>query len=133
MLQKALAKEITIFVHGEDELKTAIETTKKIFENKTAPAESLTIEDLESMDGIIKSSYEKNKIQAGVDVVSLLAETGIFPSKGEARKTIQGGGISINRKKVEAVQMVIDNSTLLHDKYILVQKGRRNTYLIEAV
>jgi tyrosyl-tRNA synthetase len=133
VLQKKLATEITRFVHGEEELNTAIETTKKIFENKSAPAESLTIEDLEKMDGIIKSHFAKDKIQAGIDIVSLLAETGIFPSKGEARKTVQGGGVSINRKKVEGIQQMIDNSTLLHDKYILVQKGKKNNYLIEAI
>ena len=133
VLQKKLAMEITSFVHGKEELKKAIETTKTIFENKSAPAESLTIDDLERMDGIIKSVYAKDKIQAGIDIVSLLAETGIFPSKGEARKTVQGGGISINRKKVEGIQLMIDNSILLHGKYILVQKGKRNNYLIEAV
>ena len=133
ILQKKLATEITSFVHGDDELQKAMETTKKIFDNKSAPAESLTIDDLERMDGIIKSHYAKDKIEAGIDIVSLLAETGIFPSKGEARKTVQGGGISINRKKVEGIQLMIDNSILLHGKYILVQKGKRNNYLIEAV
>lgn len=133
ILQKKLAEEITRFVHGEEELQKAIETTKKVFDNKNAPAESLTLEDLEGMNGVIKSPYSKDKINAGIDVVSLLAETGIFPSKGEARKTIQGGGISINRKKVEGVQQTIDNSMLLHGKYILVQKGKKSNYLIQAV
>jgi len=132
-LQKRLAEEITAFVHGKDELTKAIETTQKLFANQTAAAESLSIEDLEGMEGVVKSDFSNDKITAGIDVVSFLAETNIFPSKGEARKTVQGGGVSINRKKVENVQMVIDNSLLLHSKYILVQKGKKNYYLVMAV
>lgn len=132
-LQKRLAKEITSFVHGADEYEKAIETTQKLFANQTAPAESLSVEDLETMEGVVKSGFAKDKIEAGIDVVSLLADTGILPSKGEARKMVQGGGISINRKKVEGIQLTINNSMLLHGKYLLVQKGKKNYYLIQAV
>ena len=133
LLQRRLAEEITAFVHGQEELGKAIETTKKLFANQNASAESLSIEDLEEMEGVIKSDFAKVKLNSGIDIVSFLAEANIFPSKGEARKTIQGGGISINRKKVSDVQMPIDNSLLLHDKYILVQKGRKNYYLVKLV
>jgi tyrosyl-tRNA synthetase len=133
IVQKRLAEEVTSFVHGQEELKKAVETTQKLFADQTAPAESLSVEDLEGMDGVVKSEYARDKIGTGIDVVSLLAETGIFASKGEARKMVQGGGVSINRKKVENVQMTIDSSLLLHEKYLLIQKGRRNYYLIEAV
>ena len=61
----------------------------------------------------------------GIDVVSFLAEAAILPSKGEARKLVLGGGMSINRKKVDNVQLAIDNTLLLHEKYILVQKGKK--------
>jgi tyrosyl-tRNA synthetase len=132
-LQKRLAKEITSFVHGAVEYEKAIETTQKLFANQTASAESLSVEDLETMEGVVKSGFAKAKIEAGIDVVSLLADTGILPSKGEARKMIQGGGISINRKKVEGIQLMINNSMLLHSKYLLVQKGKKNYYLIQAV
>ena len=131
-LQKRLAEEVTKFVHGGDELKKAVETTEKLFANQHAPAENMTIEELESMDGIIKIDFEKNKIAAGIDVVTFLAETKIFPSKGEARKTVQGGGVSINRKKIDNFQLPIENSLLLHDKYILVQKGKKNYYLVNC-
>jgi tyrosyl-tRNA synthetase len=133
LLQKKLAQQITIFVHGALEYEKAIETTNKLFSNQTAPAESLSIEDLEAMEGIIKSDFEKGKIETGIDVVSLLADSGILPSKGEARKMVQGGGISINRKKVEGLQSTVNSSMLLHGKYILVQKGKKNYYLIQAV
>ncbi|MCG2615820.1 tyrosine--tRNA ligase [Terrimonas sp. NA20] len=133
LLQKKLAEEITVFVHGREEYQKAIETTTKLFANATAPAESLSIEDLEGMNGVVKSDYPKEKIIAGVDVVSFLAETGIFPSKGEARKLVQGGGVSINRNKVEEVQMSVDQKLLLHNTYILIQKGKRNFYLVKAI
>jgi tyrosyl-tRNA synthetase len=131
-LQKKLAEEVTKFVHGEAELKKAIETTEKLFSNQHAPAEDLTVDELEGMDGIVKINFEKDKIAAGIDVVTFLAETKIFPSKGEARKTVQGGGVSINRKKIENIQQSIENNLLLHDRYILVQKGKKNYYLVNC-
>ncbi|MBP7558169.1 MAG: tyrosine--tRNA ligase [Chitinophagaceae bacterium] len=132
VLQKRLAEEVTRFVHGEAELAKALETTQKIFANQSAPAESMSIEDLESLSGIVKIPYTATRLAESPDVVSFLAETGIFPSKGEARKTVQGGGVSINRHKVESVQETVSAQQLLHDKYILVQKGRRNYYLVEV-
>jgi len=133
ILQKTLAQEITTFVHGKEEFEKAIETTAKLFSNQNAPVESLSIEDLEAMDGVIKSDFAREKIITGIDIVSFLADTGIFSSKGEARKTVQGGGISINRKKVESIEQKIESSLLLHDKYLLVQKGKKNYYLINMV
>jgi tyrosyl-tRNA synthetase len=91
------------------------------------------VEDLEGMEGVIKIDFVKDKLAAGIDIVSFLAETTILSSKGEARKLVEGGGISINRKKAEGVKMTIDNGLLLHEKYILVQKGKKNYYLIQAV
>ena len=133
ILQKILAKEVTIFVHGEDEYNKAVETTEKLFANQNATAESLSVEDLEGMEGVLKSDFSKEKIKDGIDIVSFLAETNIFPSKGEAKKMVQGGGVSINRKKVEGIELKIEKSLLLHDKYILVQKGKKNYYLISIV
>ena len=132
VLQKKLAEEVTRFIHGEEALNDAILTTEKLFANQSAPAESLSVEDLESMEGVMKIEYEAAKINEGVDVVSFLAETGIFPSKGEARKMIQGGGVSINRKKAEGVDMQINSSFLLHNRYLLVQRGKKNYYLISV-
>lgn len=133
ILQKRLAEEVTKFVHGEEELKAAIETTEKLFANQTAPAESLSIDDLEGMEGVVKFDFAADKLNEGIDIVSFLAETTIFPSKGEARKTVQGGGVSINRKKVEGIELKVDASILLHGKYLLVQKGKKNYYLVKAV
>jgi tyrosyl-tRNA synthetase len=132
-LQKTLAQEVTAFVHGDMELKKAVETTQKLFDDIHAPAESLSAEDLEAIEGAVKIDLAKEKITAGMDVVSFLAETKIFPSKGEARKTVQGGGVIINRKKIDNLQLAIDSTLLLHEKYILVQKGKKNYFLVKTV
>ena len=132
VLQKKLATEVTLFVHGETELKKAVETTGKLFEQQSAPAESLSVQDLEGMQGIEKIGFPKKRLTEGLDVVSFLADAAIFPSKGEARKMIQNGGVSINRNKVPDVSFTVGNNLLLHGKYLLVQKGRKNYYLVTA-
>ncbi|HRD58839.1 MAG TPA: tyrosine--tRNA ligase [Ferruginibacter sp.] len=132
-LQKTLAKELTIFVHGEVEFNKAIETTDKLFANQNVPAESLSEDDLNNMEGIVKVDFDAKKIKEGIDVVSFLAETNIFSSKGEARKTVQGGGVSLNRKKIEGIDAKIDPSQLLHGKYLLLQKGKKNYFLVTIV
>jgi tyrosyl-tRNA synthetase len=133
-LQKALAREITIFVHGQWEYEAALQTTEKLFagdavENIRSLSEK---ELLDSLDGVPQFAIPRAKIDAGIDIISLLAESGIFPSKGEARKTLQGGGVSVNKGKVSDVSQVIDNSWLLQDRYLLVQKGKKNYFLLKA-
>lgn len=133
ILQKSLAKEITFFVHGEEEYNKAIDTTEKLFANQNGPAENLSEEELEGIEGIIKNNYPLSQIKAGVSIIDFLAETAIFPSRGDAKKMIQNGGVSINRKKIENIDLKIDDSLLLHSKYLLVQKGKKNYYLTVAV
>ena len=133
LLQKTLAKEITSFVHGETEFEKAVITTEKLFSNQSKPAEEMTIEDLEGLEGVVKSTISKEQLQTGIDIVSLLAENKIAPSKGEAKKLVQGGGISLNRKKVEDTQQTVNTNNLLHSKYLLLQKGKKNYYLIEVL
>jgi tyrosyl-tRNA synthetase len=132
ILQKKLAEELTIFVHGQEEYTKAIETTEKLFSQKNASVDSLSEEDLKGMEGIVHIDYPIEKLQSGIDAVTFLAETSIFPSKGEARKMIQNGGVSINRNKVGGVDEIINNSKLLHAKYLLVQKGKKNYYLVNV-
>lgn len=133
ILQKTLAKQLTIFVHSEAEYENAIATTQKLFTGQNTPAASLSINDLETMEGIIKIDFEKEKLEAGIDVINFLADTNIFTSKGEARKMVQNGGISINRKKVDNLHFAMDSSLLLHQKYLLIQKGKKNYYLIQVL
>lgn len=130
VLQKELAKQVTLFVHGQAALDEALLTTEKAFANQDAPAASLDQSYFDSLTGIPHIEWPAAKLESGTDVVSFLAETGIFPSKGEARKMLQGGGISINRQKAEATDMQITKDLLLLGRYIMVQKGKRNHYLI---
>ncbi len=132
-LQKALAREVTVFVHGEEEYQKAVDTTAKLFAAQHAPAEELSIEDLESMEGVVKFDYDQQKIEEGIDIVSFLAESGILPSKGEARKLVQSGGVSINRKKMSDVSFKLSPGMLLHQHYLLVQKGKKNYFLVKAI
>jgi tyrosyl-tRNA synthetase len=133
LLQKALAKEATLFVHGQEGLDAALQTTEKLFANANAPAENMSKEDLEGLEGVLKMQIEKAKIEAGLDVVSFLSDTKIFPSKSEARKMVQGGGVSINRHKVDGIDMQVSNAQLLHEQYVLVQKGKKQYFLVELV
>jgi tyrosyl-tRNA synthetase len=131
LIQKTLAKEVTIFIHGQQEYERALVTTDKLFQ-ASGSSENLSESDLHALEGIVKSNYKMLELMQGVDLVRFLAETNILSSKGEARKMIQNGGISINRNKVDNVQLMIGKELLLHGKYILVQKGKKNFYLIEV-
>ncbi|WP_132055732.1 tyrosine--tRNA ligase [Pseudocnuella soli] len=132
-LQKALAREVTIFIHGEPEFEKAVETTDKLFAQQNAPADALSVADLEAMEGIQKIDVPMDSLNAGVDVISFLSDAKIFPSRGEARKMIQNGGVSINRQKVADVAETVSAAQLLHGQYLLVQKGKKNYYLVKAV
>jgi tyrosyl-tRNA synthetase len=131
ILQKTLAREVTTFIHGRDEYETALRTTEKLF-TQTGPIETLSEADLHAMEGIVKSEYLRSRLEAGIDLVSFLAETHILPSKGEARKLIQSGGLRINRQKIEDIQFQVNDRSLLYDKYLLIQKGKKNYYLVET-
>lgn len=132
LLQKALAKSLTEFVHGEAEYQNALQTTSRLFASQQASITELSEADLQLLDGLIQSDYSLEKLSQGVDAISFLTETNIFSSKGEARKMVLNGGVSINREKISDPQMVIEHSKLLYDKYVLVQKGRKNFYLVTA-
>ena len=132
-IQKALAKDITIRTHSAEALETALKTSDFLFGNGSL--EFLSGLDhhavLDVFDGIPQFNISPEQLTSGINVTDLLAEkTNVFPSKGEARKMVQGGGVSINRKKVETVDFKVDPSLLLHSKYILVQKGKKNYYLV---
>ena len=132
LLQKKLAEELTRFVHGQAELDKAIETTLKLFSGSAQPIEEMSETDLENMEGIVKAGYDMAKLETGIDILSFLTETQIFDSKGAARKMIQNGGVSVNRVKVSDANMIANKSILLHNKFILVQVGKKNYFLVEC-
>ena len=131
ILQKALAAELTKLVHSEADLTFAIQATEILFGNATTEVLQSLNENqlLQVMDGVPTVNIDAAKIAAGYDIVELLADTAIFPSKGEARKMWQAGGIGINKEKITTEFTTVTSAQLLQGKYILFQKGKKNYYL----
>jgi tyrosyl-tRNA synthetase len=135
ILQKALAQDITTRVHSEDDYKAAVEASNILFKGTVDDLAKLSEKMfLEIFEGVPQFEVEKHLIESGLDLVALLTEyTTIFPSKGEARKMLQAGGVSINKGKVQTTELLIDKNILINDKYILIQKGKKNYFLINAL
>jgi tyrosyl-tRNA synthetase len=134
-LQKALAGEITQRTHNEDALQTAIKTSEFLFGNGSLEfLQSLNHEEvLDVFEGIPQFPVSKDELSAGIIVADLLAEkTKVFPSKGEARKMIQGGGVAINKEKVADAAQTVTSEDLLNGKYLVAQKGKKNYFLLIA-
>lgn len=134
-IQKALAKDITTRVHSADAYESAVEASEILFGNATTDA-LLKIDEqtlLSVFEGVPQMSVSESELNNGINVVDLLtANAPVFPSKGEARKMIQGGGVSINKNKLSDPMQMINKDQLLNNKYILVQKGKKNYYLLKA-
>jgi tyrosyl-tRNA synthetase len=130
ILQKILANEVTQFVHGEDGLMSAQETTDQLFSNKHLTIDSVTEMVLMDMKDIPRATFPISRLENGMDVVSLLFEGGIFKSKGESKRSILSGGVSINMKRVTDVDMKIEKSGLLFDKFVLGKLGKKKFFLI---
>lgn len=134
ILQKKLAEDITIRVHGEDEFKKAVEASEILFGKGTT--EMLTALDektfLAVFDGVPTFTISQSLLDQGIGILDLVAEQSkVLPSKGEARRLISGGGLQINKVKVNE-STVVDTSQLLNGKYLLVQKGKKDYYLLIA-
>lgn len=115
-------------VHSEADLEFAQKASEILFGQ--APVDALTSLNekqlLEVMDGVPQVTAVKDVLTEGIDLISFLADRGVFASKGEARKMIQNGGVSINKQKVTAADFVLKQEHLLNDHYILIQKGKSN-------
>lgn len=132
VLQKTLAEQLTVFVHSREDYEFAVKASEILFNNDTAEILQQLNETqlLQVMDGVPTVNISKAQIEAGYDFVSFLAESAIFTSKGEARKMLQGGGLAVNKVKVGVEKTTLTNQDLLQGKYILVQKGKKNYYLV---
>jgi tyrosyl-tRNA synthetase len=135
ILQKALADDITIRTHSAVALETAIKTSEFLFGNgalaflQTLDTKSV----MEMFEGVPQFNISKTELAEGIDVATLLAEkTTIFPSKGEVKKTIQGGGLSVNKTKVLEITSTYDVNDLINHQFIVVQKGKKNYFLLIA-
>ncbi len=135
VLQKRLAKEVTIMVHSEEEYNKAVEASNILFGQATAEAlhnlDEATL--LQVFEGVPQFEISHAELEAGIPILNLLTEhTTIFPSRGEARKMIQGNGLSINKEKQTDFEAVIGTEVLIAEKYILVQRGKKNYFLVQA-
>ena len=132
-LQKKLAEEVTVMVHGREAYDAAVSASKILFSN-SAVEELHRLDEqtlLDIFEGVPRFEVSRADIEAGIPALDFLAEkTSVFPSKGEARKMIQGNGVSINKEKLTDPAAVIGAGHLLGGKYILAQRGKKNYYLI---
>jgi tyrosyl-tRNA synthetase len=134
ILQKRLAAELTTLVHSEEDLQFALRATEILFGNATTEVlQSLNeAQLLQVMEGVPTATVTLAQLQEGYDLVSLLSDTQIFPSKGEAKKMWQGGGLGINKEKISTEFTTVTTQHLLQGKYLLIQKGKKNYYLVIA-
>ena len=134
ILQKALATEITIRVHSEEDLQAAIEASEILFGKGTAETLMKLSEEtlLSVFEGVPQSGIARNEIADSLNIVDFLTDkTNIFPSKGEARRMLKEGGVQVNKAKVDE-SFAMSPACLLNGKYILIQKGKKNYYLVQA-
>ena len=134
-LQKKLAEEVTVMVHSRQAYEAAVEASQILFGGATSEALRKIDEEtlLSVFEGVPQFEISKDELKEGIKAVDLLAEkTAVFPSKGEMRKTVQGGGVMINKEKLTAFDAVIGEESLLNDKYNLAQRGKKNYFLIIA-
>ncbi|WP_313261761.1 tyrosine--tRNA ligase [Sphingobacterium sp.] len=132
IVQKALAKDITTRTHSELDYETAVKTSEFLFGNGDLSFLANLDHDavLEVFDGVPQSNLDRAKLAEGINILDLLVETQVFPSKGEARKMLQGGGVSLNREKSTDIELLVNTSNLINDKYLIAQRGKKNYYLI---
>ncbi len=130
-LQKRLAEEITTMVHSKEDLDFAQQASNILFGKDTTDALAALNEKqlLEVMEGVPQVTFKKDNLKEGVDLIQFLADTGIFSSKGEARKMLQQGGVSINKSKVSGAELSLNEAHLLNERYTLIQKGKKDYYL----
>jgi tyrosyl-tRNA synthetase len=131
ILQKTLAKELTSLVHSEEDYIAAVEASSVLFNGELKDLSKLDEETfLEIFEGVPQFNINKSELEGTINVLDFLAEkTQVLPSKSEARKLIQGGGISINKAKVDTHELLLNSSFLINNKYILIQKGKKNYFL----
>ncbi len=132
-LQKRLAKEVTIMVHSEEDYNAAVEASNILFGNATSEALKKLDEDtlLAVFEGVPQFEVSMDEFTTGIKAVDLFTEkAAVFPSKGEMRKLVQSGGVSVNKEKLATADEVVTSASLLNNKYLLVQKGKKNYFLL---
>jgi tyrosyl-tRNA synthetase len=134
-IQKRLAKEVTVVTHSEEDYDTAVEASNILFGNATSDALKKIDEEtlLSVFEGVPRFDVARDDLSAGIKAVDLCTEkAAVFASKGEMRKLTQSGGISINKEKLTDYDAVINSNDLLNGKYLLIQRGKKNYFLLIA-
>ena len=136
LLQRRLAEEVTVMVHSREDYEGAVEASQILFGKGTTESLKKMNEStfLSVFEGVPVFDVGRSTIESGVTIADLCAgHAQVFPSKGELRRLVQGGGLSINKAKVENPDEKIGSESLLNDKYLLVQKGKKNYFLIKII
>jgi tyrosyl-tRNA synthetase len=136
LLQKRLAREVTLMVHSQDEFESAVEASQILFGRGTTESLRKMSEStfLSVFEGVPSFDIKKEILSAGITFTALCAEQSqVFASKGELRRMVQGGGVSLNKERVDDPDILIAQDRLLNNKYILIQKGKKNYFLLRAV
>ena len=135
LLQKRLAEEVTVLVHSRKDYDAAVEASEILFGNATSDVLKRVDEEtlLAVFEGVPQFPVSLTELETGVKAIELLTEqAAVFPSKGEMRKMVQSGGVSLNKEKLTDQDLLITKSDLLNNKYLLVQKGKKNYFLLIA-
>jgi tyrosyl-tRNA synthetase len=135
LLQKKLAEEVTVMVHSREDYEAAVDASNILFGNATSDSLKRLDEDtlLSVFEGVPSFEISRDELAAGIKAVDLFAEkTQVFSSKGEMRKMVQGGGVQLNKEKLAVFDQEINTSNLIDDKYLIVQKGKKNYFLLIA-
>jgi tyrosyl-tRNA synthetase len=136
ILQKRLAEEVTVMVHSREELESAVEASQILFGKGTTESLKKMSEStfLSVFEGVPIFDVKKEILNTGISFTALCTEhSQVFTSKGELRRLVQGGGVSMNKVKVDNPEIVITADLLINKKYLLVQKGKKNYFLIRII
>jgi len=136
LLQKKLAADVTLRVHGHSALDTALNTTDFLFSNGSLEFLKGKSEEIfnEVFEGIPQFEINKELINKELNIQDLLAlHTTIFPSKGETKKMINGGGVLLNREKIVDSELIVDQNLLINEHYLIIQKGKKNYFLLKFI
>jgi len=137
VLQKRLGQEVTTMVHSKEDYETAVEAAQVLFGQGTAESlKKLSEDDYDLMavfDGVPQFEVSRTELDKGINILDLLAvRTAVFPSKGEARRMIKAGGVSINKERTTNTEEIVSSKVLLNNNYILIQRGKKNYFLLKA-
>ncbi|RPI70752.1 MAG: tyrosine--tRNA ligase, partial [Desulfobacteraceae bacterium] len=135
VLHKRLGEEVTVMVHSREDYEAAVEASQILFgQGTTESLRKLSEQDLLAVfEGVPRFAISRTELEKGLDILDLLAvRTAVFPSKGEARRMIQSGGVLLNKERVADPGEKISTKALLNNKYILVQRGKKNYFLLIA-